>query len=409
MKTTLLTLLLSLLFIFTSCSGSNDDTPDDKKEENCKTTEHKDGNLCINNTKMVSCIENTPENAESIKKDVEINWKDGKWEEAAVCEWNCKADYEEKSDLCVLKDKCEHVKFENIILDGFDNGASVYTDVTGDYELLLEFYESTPPADYNLNSEGVNDNYKTCEQCVLVSLNNKKFYPISGILKVLNGNALEGLSKGEFSAELTEVTVDENNDYKSTVVENGDCLKIDLSLWDTEDTILCENNETRCNNDKVERCVAHSWKVINDCSEFSGTCDEDKKECITANNCIGLSFETITVNTEFGTTYESVNGDYEIGFEFYESTPPGQYDLSSSANDNYINCNQCVLIKNNAKRYFQDSGTIKVISGDAYTTKSKVEVTSLKLVEVTLDDSMESTIVNNGECIEVQTVLWDSL
>ncbi len=406
MNYSVIIILLSIFFMLNGCSEDRDN-----KNNECKENEHIENNKCINNIKKVSCKDNSPENSNTVQAEVDIKWENNKWSEATNCEWTCKSNYRKKDNKCVLIEKeCEIVNFDNIVLDGFDNGASVYNSVLGNYKLILEFYESSLVGDYDLVSVGINDNYKTCKQCVLVQNNDKYYYPKLGSLKILSGDAFTGKSSGSIlDTELVEVTLDENNGYKSTVVEGGSCIKIENSTWDTTDNISCENNETRCNNGKVETCEAHVWKLTNDCSLTGATCDETKKVCVNTSGCIGLSFDTITVNTDLATTYNSVNGDYDISFEFYTNTAMGSYDLSAQNNSNYVNCDQCVLIKNNDKRYFQKSGVIKVISGDAYTPKSKAEVTNLKLVEVTLSDSMESTVVANGECIEVQTVLWDTM
>ncbi len=399
--------MLSIFFMLNGCSSDGDNT----NNNNCKENEHIENNECINNTKTIDCKDNSPENSDVSIVKVEVSWENEKWTQPVECEWNCKENYRKENNKCILNEKnCETVNFTDIKLDGFDNGASVYNSIYGDYKLILEFYESSPAGDYNLASEGLNDNYKTCKQCVLLQNNEKYYYPKEGSLKIISGDAFTGKSSGSILlAELVEVTLDENNGYKSTVVENGSCIKIENNSWDTTEDILCENGESRCNNNKVEICEAHVWKTVNDCSVNGGTCDSAKKECINQSGCIGLSFETITVDTEFGTTYKSVSGDYDISFEFYTNTPVGSYDLSAQNNSNYVNCDQCVLIKNNDKRYFQSEGTVKVISGDAYTPKSNVEITNLKLIEVTLDDNMESTLVNNGECIEIQTVLWNTM
>ncbi len=318
----------------------------------------------------------------------------------------CEEDIEKKEPI--ITDNCQKISFKNIVSDGYDKNASVYTDKSLDYNLIFEFYESTPIGEYDLNSLNKNDNFKTCKQCLLITKDDKKFYPKSGTIEVTQGDAFEGNSKGDIkSVKLIEVLIDDT--FNSTPVEDGECLTIDISKWDTTSYTFCENGEKRCKDDKLETCTSHVWKVTNDCTTDGGHCNEDNKECVTSNNCIGLSFDSIVVNKDFATSYQDRDGDYELSIDFYTSTPAGSYDLSDPRNSNYANCDQCVLIKNGSKRFFQREGIIKIISGEATTGNSKAEITSLRLLEVKIDDNQDSSIIIGGACLEVETIFWDTL
>jgi hypothetical protein len=99
--------------------------------------------------------------------------------------------------------------------------------------ISFEFYKSggTPELGVFDLASGVNANYATCEQCVLVFRDfvadkpTKVFFQTSGILKV-DGPAVPGvapdLSLVWSNLHLAEVTIDETT-FESTLVPNGEC------------------------------------------------------------------------------------------------------------------------------------------------------------------------------------------
>ncbi len=78
----------------------------------CNENFHFEDELCIPNTKTVSCLDNAPNNATSNIIDVEIYWntETNTWSEAPNCEWSCKQDFhgdvdENENDICVSNTK----------------------------------------------------------------------------------------------------------------------------------------------------------------------------------------------------------------------------------------------------------------------------------------------------------------
>jgi len=72
----------------------------------CATTEHEELGKCVNNRKMVDCIDVTPDNATTSNIKTEIIWENGSWSEADNCEWTCKDNYIKESNLCI-EDLCD--------------------------------------------------------------------------------------------------------------------------------------------------------------------------------------------------------------------------------------------------------------------------------------------------------------
>jgi len=68
---------------------------------NCNTNFHEEGNLCVSDTKMVACRDNTPSNATKIDEDVEVIFSNGAWAIPADCDWSCITGYHEEGNICV--------------------------------------------------------------------------------------------------------------------------------------------------------------------------------------------------------------------------------------------------------------------------------------------------------------------
>lgn len=111
---------LTILFIITSCENKITDysttpcenitcsnqgfcTVKDKTEAICACNEnyHAEGLECINNTKMIDCIDVSPNNANTLNIKTEITWKDGSWSQASDCEWECKEGYTQENETCI--------------------------------------------------------------------------------------------------------------------------------------------------------------------------------------------------------------------------------------------------------------------------------------------------------------------
>ncbi len=62
------------------------------------------------------------------------------------------------------------------------------------------------------------------------------------------------------------------------------------------------------------------------------------------------------------------------------------------------------------KHFFQEKGTLKIKQSNEICNKqTEVEIKKLKLVEVDIDEENNSTKVTDGECIEVESIYWDTM
>ncbi len=97
-------------------------------------------------------------------------------------------------------------------------------------------------------------------------------------------------------------------------------------------------------------------------------------------------------------------------FERYNDTLyEGTFDLSEGADANFGTCAHCVFVLTDtaARAYFADRGTL-VSNSDPYSRRLDVEVSGLRLVEVSVDpETRESTVIEDGACIEVSDFAID--
>jgi len=191
------------------------------------------------------------------------------------------------------------------------------------------------------------------------------------------------------------------------------------------DGITCESYET-C-DEGVCALNSGSCESDNDCKEADKTiCDLDTHLCEEAeSNCIGLSisgpqyYKNIYAGGGYYVSYEeTIEEGLYFSLEFYEATPTGDYDLMSTGiNDNYETCMQCVLIydlraENEEDHSYsvQTAGTLKVTSGDAYLENAVGSISNIKLQEAIIDwdDTSHSTLVDGGDCYEIEFASWSN-
>ncbi len=289
------------------------------------------------------------------------------------------------------------------------------------------------------------------------------FFQSSGFLSVKKGEPLFGDSMGVIEkVKLIEVTVLNDGTYHSTPVEGGECIDIQTASWNF--IPKCDENSTRCSEDKkaieicndksewvseecnskapiceninnkatcvvcvpntkrcskdgnVEACKedGSAWEVIETCTAPK-TCNENSFTCLAKGDCIGVSFENAKQYFLYPYAYSAKNEEFnlKLSLQFHKSSPKGVYDLGSSENSNFSTCGQCVLINrldengNIKKQFFQESGTLEVLEGDAKEDGSSGKITSAKLIEVKIDSKYNSTPVKDGECYEIQAnTIW---
>ncbi|MBO4698709.1 hypothetical protein J5690_03750 [bacterium] len=150
--------------------------------------------------------------------------------------------------------------------------------------------------------------------------------------------------------------------------------------------------------------------------------DEDTQE--EELKCTGLSVDWKTFKKAYSVTFEAEANmgdpalDDKLMITFREDESgrpgfmPGTYDLGAYPNSNYSSCIECVRLfqdysENGYKKtFFQKSGTLKIES-DLY--QNIAGTISAKFVEVTIDpDTDVSTVVDGGECYEIESGSFDS-
>lgn len=138
--------------------------------------------------------------------------------------------------------------------------------------------------------------------------------------------------------------------------------------------------------------------------------------------CTGISIENIDydgsklVSTDVTGLVLADGESVQFRIEFYaDELTAGSYDLGSGKNANYKTCDECARLYHiNAAgdglvtQYFQESGTLELSYVD--TEGASNGVISAKLVEVTIDSSngYQSTPVENGKCVEIETAAWET-
>ena len=173
---------------------------------------------------------------------------------------------------------CIGLSFDNAVVD--PEFIHVYHGYSGDYELSLEFYTQTHVGNYDL-SIGENDNYAYCKQCVSVFIGStngedeKVYFQEFGNMEITTGNAEEGSSAGNITnIKLIEVTIDFDT-FKSTPVEGGGCIKIEMGSDSWSWNALCSDGDTRCNFDRIETCnLNHIWVETENCLASDKICND---------------------------------------------------------------------------------------------------------------------------------------
>lgn len=133
-----------------------------------------------------------------------------------------------------------------------------------------------------------------------------------------------------------------------------------------------------------------------------------------SNGCRRITLGPLLTADATATIYEGNTGDGEIfKIYFYGRHMVDQaYDLGTAPNDTYKDCKQCVLIEGSEKSYFQRKGTLTLteLESDSgfMTGKSKGNITGLELQESIIDGATSET-VENGECLYIPEVEWDTI
>ena len=356
MKKILFLLLTITTIFFISCG--DEATKEKETEKTCNPTcetyqkcenekcELKEG-MCESSTDCTDALKPVCEKheciAETITPECTVN-TDCKDKEKPVCknevcvaetttpectiDADCKDDTKPvcKNEICVPKENtsgCVGLSFDNIVLDDVDTeyGFTTYAEYLdgGDYNISIGFYNNpATPGTYSLGT-GINRNFATCDQCVLVydtqGSEERIFFQERGEIVITRGSSAIGELKGEvISAKLIEVDID-NIDFVSTPVENPGCIEIETGktwAWDN----ACTTGEQKCNTqNNIETCNADgTWTITNcvdqlkECTDTSGvfTCEIPSTEVICTANKMACNGDNVSKCNEQGTAWDVV-------------------------------------------------------------------------------------------------------
>jgi len=208
----------------------------------------------------------------------------------------------------------------------------------------------------------------------------------------------------------------EEDDYVSTPVKNGNCLKIEDTSWDTLCVPECDGKI--CGPD-------YCGGYCGDCGDKQ--CAGDQKSCIDY-NCEEISVVQLNAHAQYTSLYSGsytpgTGSDLEdqIRFNLDLFQTPGSFDLTSENNSNFATCAQCVMIYEDinpadgkeAKMYFQQQGKMVIEQMDTdehgkLSGKSSGNITGVRVEEVVLDQNMVSIPIPGGSCIEITDGEWDT-
>ncbi len=269
MKRLMLLLAVLMSFVFVSCSDDGDGGNDDPKTctpvcdawETCNTTTgtcELTAGKCETNA---NCTDTTKPNCNTATHVCEAaavtctpacdSWEtcnNGTCELAAgKCEAN--TDCEATETCNTTTHVCENSNpGECTGLSIEANTMEYIYDAESDYgyyaivlnettDLYLDYYELAPVGQYDLASEGVNDNFATCEQCfTAVDYDaegnlSKEYFQAQGTLVVTAGEVSSGDFAGTIANfKLVESTIDWEGDGTSTPVANGKCYEIETGV-----------------------------------------------------------------------------------------------------------------------------------------------------------------------------------
>ncbi len=203
----------------------------------CATTEHEEAGKCVNNRKMVDCIDVSPDNATTSNIKTEITWEDGSWSKADNCEWSCDEGYRKIENKCINDKDIFNLKVVDIsqhscrvIWDGNPNAKTwLYVHelkTTGPkHDAIDNAYEYTNlGSDYTFTLFIKGNGSESVKELVFSTLADENDLPI--IIKA-NGKTEIEFSKAKYI----------NNSRTSTDEVNG------ISLLDEIDSNVDENEE----------------------------------------------------------------------------------------------------------------------------------------------------------------------
>ncbi|MBW2702643.1 MAG: hypothetical protein JRF33_17625 [Deltaproteobacteria bacterium] len=306
-----------------------------------------------------------------------------------------------------------------------------FTPALGDGVLLdftqFEFY-ANDTGSIDLASAGVNDNYRTCSQCMVVlediaadgSSVARYYFQESGSMVVSAGTPPQ---EGSLDVTLTDVTLVEvtiDAEYNSTPVAGGQCLHITAATLSTG-TVACVEGATQCAGNVIQTCTDGIWADGTDCGDNNETCGmvDGTAQCQAAGVCIELTYVDglLVADVDYPSMYANDGYTPDLGgvlpdwhqFEFYDGAT-GVMDLGDAVNGNYISCSQCIRFFEDidegagttARQYFQQSGTMTIAAtSDPLNGTMDMVLADVTLVEVTIAADYTSTPVAGGQCLHI--------
>jgi len=312
-------------------------------------------------------------------------------------------------------------------------------------DLFRLFFEGGQEAKTYELGTGVNENGMTCKQCVKIFEDIdpetgkavKTYFATAGSVEIENlkkvDDMISGESKGSFKGViLSEFAYDESAGM-AVPVENGSCIKVIDTTWDTmncEPTCAAQNRV--CGDDGCGGSCGDCEKGFA-CSG-AGQCEEY--------NCTKINVDSYSSEPYISSLPAGINiignvttdiGQTDIDKVLVQLSNisaewlPMIAELDGVYNANLANCFQCVLVfedigdktdyvTDSSKIYFQESGQLavsdmKFTESSVMTDESKGTIKKgTRLVEITIDPiTGESIPVTGGKCLEIENdSSWDT-
>ncbi len=411
---------------------ANKECGDDGAGGICGTCET--GNICNNSGQCITC---TPQ------CDGKVCGDDGCGGTCGSCQFGstCGSD----GSKCVqcteitLKEEAFTAPSVNYVATSFtpEIGENSKTD-----EFRIEFNNKQLFKDVDINlAEGLNGNYQTCEQCLLVLQDfedgtaSKTYFQSAGTLNIDEmvlwpSGLMKSQSRGIMkNVMLEEVTI---NDSKiSTPVQNGSCIVIKEAEWDTMCYPSCKNEDGSakvCGSDGCGGICGTACGVGKVCNEEQSACVDRVCEKISVEETKwndlyeAHEYYIADVSPELGRETDEENGHWgdQLRLEFkpdVKTLGKGIYDLASEENIQAKTCKTCVTLAvdpwdDQKKYFFQEAGTLTI---DELGEKGSVTGTlsNVRLIEVTLKAASGntdlSTPVPGGECYLIETASFSTI
>ena len=234
---------------------------------------------------------------------------------------------------------------------------------------------------------------------------------------------------------------DGNEDTTDTDQNSMDSDTSDTDITDTDysdsatDTEPADSSDTTDNTDTADSSDTADNTNTADSSDTTDNTDttddantSDESDSDFAQNSEGCTMIEVPKITMGGSYADEINGYFGpslgdntidiIRMYLLGEIQEGTYELGTGINDNYMQCQQCVMVWVDAaagkakEYYFQTSGTLQITQvkdvDEIKRTAGVIKNLILKQVEPLNDYLGDFGFINNGSCIAAGIVEWDT-